>query len=189
MANQRSMNLLIVDDNPTDRKLLRMALQADNAKLIAKLEEKNLQLTRQTEASRQAEEHNRALAAIVESSDDAIMSTSLDETILIWNAGATRLFGYTAEEAIGKSISIIVPADRQQEREALMTRMRRGERFTNVETVRVRKDGSRVDVSIHYSKVRNDQGKIVAVSVISRDITERKRAEESCSICSRHGSH
>ena len=137
------------------------------------------QLARQTEASRQAEEHNRALAAIVESSDDAIMSTALDKTILIWNAGATRLFGYTAEEAIGKSISIIVPADRQQEREALMTRMRRGERFTSVETVRVRKDGSRVDVSINYSQVRNDQGKIVAVSAISRDITGRKRAEES----------
>jgi len=118
------------------------------------------------------------LAAIVESSDDAIISKSLDGTIVTWNEGATRMFGYAPEEVIGKSITILIPADRLDEEPAILAQLRAGQRVDHYQTVRVRKDGSFVDISLTISPVRNAAGEIVGASKIARDITLQKRAEE-----------
>jgi len=118
------------------------------------------------------------LAAIVESSDDAIMSTDLNGIILSWNAGAERLFGYTAEEAVGQSVTMVIPLDRLDEEPSILERIRRGE-YTQYETVRHRKDGTLVDISLSISPIIDAPGKIVGASKIARDIAERKRAEEA----------
>ena len=118
------------------------------------------------------------LAAIVESSDDAIMSTDLNGIILSWNAGAERLFGYTAEEAVGQSVTMVIPLDRLDEEPSILERIRRGE-YTQYETVRHRKDGTLVDISLSLSPIIDAPGKIVGASKIARDIAERKRAEEA----------
>lgn len=118
------------------------------------------------------------LAAIVDSSDDAIVSKNLDGIITSWNKGAERLFGYTAEEIISKPVTILIPPERQEEEDAIISRIRRGQRIEHYETVRMRKHGSRVDVSLTVSPVKNAHGKIIGASKIARDITERKRAEE-----------
>ena len=117
------------------------------------------------------------LAAIVESSDDAIIAETLDGTIVTWNRAAERLYGYTAEEVIGRSISITVPSDRVPELKDYMGRVRSGERVDHLETIRLRKDGTRLDVSITVSPIRDETGKIVGLSKSSRDITERRRFE------------
>lgn len=121
---------------------------------------------------------DQLFAAIVESSDDAIVSKNLDGIVATWNKGAERLFGYTAEEMIGQPIVILIPADRQDEEPQILARIRRGERVETYETVRRRKDGSLVDVALTVSPVRNAEGKIVGASKIARDITERKQALE-----------
>ena len=126
-----------------------------------------------------AEEFQGRLAAIVASSDDAIISKNLDGTIVTWNEGATRIFGYTPEEVIGKSITILIPPDRLEEEPAILARLRAGQRVDHYQTVRVRKDGSLVDISLTISPVRNAAGEIVGASKIARDITQQKRAEES----------
>jgi PAS domain S-box-containing protein len=118
------------------------------------------------------------LAAIVESSDDAIVSKTLDGIITSWNPAAQRLFGYTAEEAIGRSISILAPSDRENEMPANLERIRRGEKVDRYETVRRRRDGSLVEVSLTVSPIRDETGRIVGASKIARDITARKQAEE-----------
>jgi PAS domain S-box-containing protein len=125
---------------------------------------------------KQAEEAAHRLAAIVESSDDAIMIKDLDGIFTSWNRGAERLFGYRAEEAIGKSVKILIPADRHDEEPEILEHIRRGERIEHYETVRLRKDGSLVPVSLAVSPVKV-AGKIIGASKIARDITERKRAE------------
>jgi PAS domain S-box-containing protein len=117
------------------------------------------------------------LAAIVESSDDAIISKDLNGTILSWNAGAVRLFGYTPGEAVGRSITLIIPPDRLDEESDILERLRRGQRIEHFETVRVCKDGRPIDISLVISPIRNDEGRVVGASKIARDITERKRAE------------
>ena len=117
------------------------------------------------------------LAAIVTSSDDAIVSKTLEGRILTWNAGAERLFGYSAAEAIGQSITLLIPAERHDEESALFGRIRRGERTEHFETVRVAKDGRRIDVSLTVSPVRNASGEIIGASKVARDITQRKEAE------------
>jgi PAS domain S-box-containing protein len=122
------------------------------------------------------EEIERRLAAIVESSDDAIISKNLDSSITSWNKGAERLFGYTAEEAIGQSVTILIPPERQDEEASIIERIRRGQRIEHYETVRVRKHGSRIDVSLTVSPVRNAAGKVIGASKIARDITEQKQA-------------
>lgn len=127
--------------------------------------------------SRRAVEARLHLAAIVESSDDAIISKDLGGIITSWNRGAERLYGYTAREIVGKPLSLIVPADHPDELPALMERIERGERIEHFETVRVRKDGSRVNVSLTISPVRNADGKVVGASKIARDITARKKQE------------
>lgn len=118
------------------------------------------------------------LAAIVSSSNDAIVSKDLKGTVTSWNAAAVRIFGHEAEEMIGRSILTIIPADLRAEEDDIIGRIRRGERIDHFDTVRVRKDGSRVDVSLTVSPLRNTQGHIIGASKIARDITERKRSEE-----------
>lgn len=118
------------------------------------------------------------LAAIVEGSDDAIVSKDLTGVIRSWNKGATRVFGYEADEVIGKPITIVIPPDRQAEETFILTRIRRGERIEHFETIRRRKDGQLIDISLTISPVKNDRGEIVGCSKIARDITAAKRAEE-----------
>lgn len=123
-------------------------------------------------------ESDRALlASIVESSDDAIISKTLDGVILSWNNAAERIFGYTAEEAIGNSVTLIIPPDRIDEERTILQKLREGERIEHYETVRVGKDGRLLDVSLTVSPIRNKHGQIVGASKVGRDITEKKRAE------------
>jgi PAS domain S-box-containing protein len=129
-----------------------------------------------TEARRAIDARLR-LAAIVESSDDAIISKDLDGRIQSWNRGAQQLYGYAPEEIIGKSIAILVPPDHDDELPAIMERLRRGERIEHFETRRVAKDGRRLDISLTISPVRNSVGKLVGASAIARDITKTKRTE------------
>src|SRR3984885_1897286 len=117
------------------------------------------------------------LAAIVESSDDAIISKDLNGIIQAWNRGAERVFGYTADEVIGKPVTILMPADRLDEEPGILARIRRGERIDHYETVRQRKDGSLIDISLTVSPMRGNDGRVIGASKIARDITERKRAE------------
>ncbi|HEY2410757.1 MAG TPA: PAS domain S-box protein [Pirellulaceae bacterium] len=126
-----------------------------------------------------AEQTQRLLASIVESSDDAIVSKSLTGIIRSWNSGAQRLFGYLPEEVIGKPITIIIPPERQHEEEAILTKLRRGERVDHYDTIRVTKDGRRLDISLTISPIRDANGKVVAVSKVARDITSKKQAEQS----------
>jgi PAS domain S-box-containing protein len=118
------------------------------------------------------------LAAIVESSDDAIVSKDLNGIVTSWNRGAERIFGYRAEEIIGRSITIVVPADRLQEETYILVKIRAGERVDHYETVRQHRDGRLVDVSVTVSPVRDAEGRIVGASKIVRDISDRKQAEE-----------
>lgn len=145
--------------------------------LIRKLEEKHLELRQRTEQLRQSEERNQLLAWLVESSEDAIIAKSLDGNILSWNTGAAKLYGYTAAEAIGRSIRIIVPPERLEEWQELNDRVKRGEHVEDLETMRLRKSGSRVQVALRVSPVRGKQGAVLAVSAIARDITRQKRLE------------
>ena len=118
------------------------------------------------------------LAAIVESSEDAILTKDLDGVVTSWNRGAQVIYGYTAEEIVGRHISFLVPPDRQDEMPATMERLKRGERIEHYETVRLRKNGRRFDVSVSISPVKDDMGRVVGAAAIARDITARKRAEE-----------
>src|SRR6516165_3963189 len=129
------------------------------------------------------------MASIVESSDDAIVSKNLDGIITSWNRGAERVFGYTAEEAIGHPITIVIPQDRHDEERTILTRIRRGERIEHFETVRQRKHGSLIAVSLTISPVKNTEGKIVGASKIARDITEQKRSQEQIAILAREAEH
>ena len=116
------------------------------------------------------------LAAIVDSSDDAIIGKTLDGTIISWNAGAERLYGYTADEVIGRPIAILVPPDHAGELPAIFERLRRGERIDHFKTTRIAKDGKRVSISVTISPVHDADGTIVGASAIARDITEQERA-------------
>ena len=118
------------------------------------------------------------LASIVDSCDDAILTIDLDGIVTSWNAAAERLYSYTAEEAIGKPTAMLIPPDRRDEEPAILERVKRGERVEHYETVRQRKDGSLIDVSLTVSPVKNAQSKIIGASKVSRDITERKRAQD-----------
>jgi PAS domain S-box-containing protein len=126
-----------------------------------------------------AEQATRLLAAIVESSHDAIVSKSLNGVITSWNKGAERLFGYAAEEAVGQNITLIIPPERRDEERTIVEQLTRGERIDHFETVRMRKDGSLLDVSLTISPMKDASGRVVGASKLARDITERKRAEEA----------
>src|SRR3984957_14839727 len=117
------------------------------------------------------------LGAIVDSSDDAIVSKTLEGVITTWNAGAERLFGYTAKEAVGQHISMIIPRDRRDEETSILARLSRGERIEHFDTIRMRKDGTKLEISLTISPVRDAEGKIIGASKIARDVTGRKRME------------
>lgn len=119
------------------------------------------------------------LAAIVASSDDAIVSKNLDGTITSWNAGAERMFGYTAEDAIGRHITLIIPADRHAEEADILARLRRGEKIDHFQTARRRKDGMLLDVSVTISPVLDSSGRVIGASKVARDITAQKQAEQA----------
>jgi PAS domain S-box-containing protein len=138
---------------------------------------------------KRGEEAALRLAAIIESSDDAIVGKDLDGTITSWNNGAERIFGYLAEEVIGKPIMILIPPDRQKEEEAIIERIRRGERVEHYETIRQRKNGSLIDISLTVSPVRNAQGKVIGASKIAREITEHKRSEAQIINLAREAEH
>jgi PAS domain S-box-containing protein len=127
---------------------------------------------------RRAELARAWLASIVESSHDAIVSKTLDGCITSWNPGAVALFGYTPGEIVGKPITTIVPPELYEEEAEVLARLRRGERLDHFETVRVAKDGRRIDVSLTVSPIRNEEGEIIGASKIARDISERKRTEQ-----------
>lgn len=127
---------------------------------------------------KQAELASARLAAIVESSDDAIISKDLNGIITSWNGGAEKLFGYRADEVIGKSITILIPEDRLDEEPNILARLRKGERIEHFETIRRRKDGEPIDISLVISPIRNQQGKIIGASKIARDISDRRAAEK-----------
>jgi len=127
---------------------------------------------------KRSEQFEKRFASVIESSDDAIVSKDLDGIIKTWNPGAERLFGYTAEEVIGKPITLLIPMDRHGEESDILSRIRRGECVDHYETVRQRKDGSLVEISVTVSPIKNAEGRIIGASKIARDITERKRFEE-----------
>jgi PAS domain S-box-containing protein len=126
---------------------------------------------------KRAETATQLLAAIVDSSDDAIVSKNLDGVITSWNKGAERIFGYPAEEAVGQHISLIIPEDRREEEVNIIARLKRGDRVDHFSTVRVRKDGGTLQVSLTISPVRDSSGRIVGASKVARDITAQRRAE------------
>jgi PAS domain S-box-containing protein len=128
-------------------------------------------------ARRHLEDDRRRLAAIVEGSEDAIIAETLDGTIVTWNAGAERLYGYAPPETIGRPISLLQTTDHDGEVAEILTRLRRGERVEHYETVHVRKDGRKIDVSLTVSPIRDASGAVIGGSAIARDITPRKRAE------------
>jgi PAS domain S-box-containing protein len=138
---------------------------------------------------REREQQLRWLASIVQSSDDAIVSKNLDSIITSWNKGAERVFGYTAEEAVGQPITIVIPQDWQDEERTILTRIRRGERIEHFETVRQRKHGSLIWVSLTISPVKNAEGKIVGASKIARDFTEQKRTSDQIATLAREAEH
>jgi PAS domain S-box-containing protein len=140
-------------------------------------------------ALRENEERMRWLASIVESSDDAIVSKNLDGIILSWNQGAERVFGYTAAETIGQPVTMLIPPERHDEEPVILDRLRRGERIDHYETIRRRKDGGLIAVSLTVSPVKDADGKVVGASKIARDITEQKRAAEQIATLAREAEH
>jgi PAS domain S-box-containing protein len=128
---------------------------------------------------KKAERVNGLLAAIVGSSGDAIVSKNLDGVITTWNKGAERIFGYSAEEAVGQPITLIIPHDRLEEETYILERLRQGERVEHFETVRIRKDGTPLHISVTISPVKDGDGRIIGASKVARDITERKQSEKA----------
>jgi PAS domain S-box-containing protein len=160
---------------PTERELLRLDVLARQASdLIERAK---------------ADNATQRIAAIVESSEDAIISKDLNGIITSWNKGAERIFGYTSKEAVGKSIMMLIPSDRQDEEPAILKRLRRGERIERHETVRMRKDKSTLDISLTVSPITDAAGNVVAASKIAHDITERRRSEQQITILAREAEH
>ncbi len=153
----------------------RWVLERDALGNIRSVLESNRDIT----GAKQAEEAQSRLAAIVESSDDAIVSKRLDGIITSWNEAAERMFGYAANEAIGQHITLIIPPDRKDEENDILARIGRGERIDHFQTVRRRKDGTLVDVSVTISPVRDSSGRVIGASKVARDITAQKRNEQA----------
>jgi PAS domain S-box-containing protein len=128
-------------------------------------------------ALNQSEKTNRNLAAIVETSDDAILSNTLDGKITTWNTGAERIYGYTTSEIVGRNVSTLAPAERKEEVTSILEQLQRGESVHHLETVRMTRDGQRIEVSLTVSPLKDEHGIIIGSSTIARDITRRKRAE------------
>jgi PAS domain S-box-containing protein len=138
---------------------------------------------------KRAEEVTQRLAAIVESSDDAIMAKDLEGVITTWNRGAERIFGYTAAEIVGKSVLTLIPDDHRDEEPKILSRIRKGERIEHYETVRRRKDAALLDISLTVSPIRDLNGKIVGASKVARDITGLKRARQQRELIMREMDH
>ena len=135
-------------------------------------------VTRDITDRKRADRVQGHLAAIVESSQDAIISKTLEGIIASWNAGAERIFGYTTAEAVGKPVTMLIPPNREEEERMILSRLRRGERIEHYETVRVTKGGRRIDVALTISPVRDSAGRIIGASKIARDITAKKQTEQ-----------
>src|SRR5262249_28519760 len=133
----------------------------------------------EVERSRAAEHDSALLAEIVASSEDAIITKTLDGYVRTWNAAAERIFGYTTAEAVGQPITLSVPPEVYEEKKGILARLRRGERMEHFETMRVTKDGRRIHVSLSVSPVRNERGEIIAAAKTARDISQRKEVEET----------
>jgi PAS domain S-box-containing protein len=157
----------------------RAQVKALNAGLERRVEQRTAALQSEVAVRKRTEEMRERLAAIVDSSDDAIISKRLDGTISAWNGGAEKIFGYSASEAVGKPMRMLLPPERIDEEADILARMRRGESIQHFETVRVRKDGTRIDVSVTVSPIRDGNGAVVGASNVARDITERKLKEEA----------
>ena len=138
---------------------------------------------------KRAEETKQLLSSIVQFSDDAIISKNLKGIIESWNAGAERIFGYKASEAVGQSVEILIPPDRLNEETEIISRIRRGEHIEHYETVRRRKDGSLIDISLTVSPIKDAKGKVLGASKIARDITDRKRSEAHISALAHEAEH
>jgi PAS domain S-box-containing protein len=167
---------------PTERALWRLDVLARQAADL-------IERSRAEVALRESNDQLLWLASVVENSDDAIITKNLDGIIKSWNKAAERVFGYTVEEAVGKSITILIPPERKDEEPAILERIRRGEPIDHYETIRQRKDGSLIDISLTVSPVKNAQGKIVGASKIARDITERKRNDAHIVTLAREAEH
>ncbi len=152
-------------------------LMVENGKLYARLVEMH-ERTRQLSLEHE-ERQQRRVTAIVDSSDDAIIGEDLDGVITSWNPAAARMFGYHADEAIGRAITLIVPPERMDEEEAVLSRLRRGEHIDHFETVRRTKDGQLIDVVLTIAPLRDLNGKVFGASKIARDITERRQTQEA----------
>ncbi len=182
-AQLRGVNIALEDEVRTRRaaeeklRELNAELEARVARRTADLEAANEELRHNLEERKRAEASQAQLAAIVQSSGDAIMSKNLDGTITSWNPGAERTFGYAAEEALGKPMLMIFPPERKKEEPQIFDRICNGEAVGHFETERLRKDGVRIHASVSISPIRNSSGQIVAASTIVRDITENKRVE------------
>jgi PAS domain S-box-containing protein len=164
--------------HPTENYMQSRRNEEERLRAIALLEQKAKSLESEIEKTKRVEERARLLAAIVESSDDAIISKDLNGIITSWNQGAERIFGYQAHEIVGHSVLELIPPDRRHEEPGILAQLRNGLRIDHYETIRRRKDGSNVDVSLTVSPVKDETGKIVGASKIARDITDRKRVEQ-----------
>lgn len=153
-------------------------LERQVADRTRELSEANTALRREAAERERTESVRSHLAAIVESSNDVIVSKTLNGTIVSWNAAAERIYGHSTAEAVGQSISLVIPPERSDELLAILERINRGERVDHFETVRVRKDGQRIDVSLTVSPIRDAGGRVIGASAIARDITEQKRLAE-----------
>jgi PAS domain S-box-containing protein len=150
----------------------------DDLNRLAPAINRELRAARDRKIRRQAQLAMAHLASIVETCDDAIISQTLGGTVLSWNSGAERMFGYSAHEMIGESLETLVPPDQQEEISAIRDVIERGRRVERIETVRLRRDGTAIDVSITVSPIKNADGDIQGASIVLRDITERKRQEK-----------
>ncbi len=154
-------------------------VKAFNIDLEQRVEQRTAALQAEVAVRKRTEEMRELLAGIVESSDDAIISKTLDGTISAWNRGAEKVFGYSAAEIVGKSILLLLPPERINEESDLVARIKRGESVEHFETVRVRKGGAHIYVSVTISPIRDSNGMIVGASKVARDITERKLKAEA----------
>jgi|SRR5579871_137626 len=154
------------------------ALQQLNQELEKRVQQRTAALSDTAEKLAQAYEASHYLASIVESSHDAVIGQSLTGIIRTWNGGAERLYGYKAEEILGRNVRQLTPPDLQNEEAVILEKVARGEGVEHFETVRVRKDGSRVEVSLTISAIRNERGELIGASQVARDITEKKRTAQ-----------
>jgi PAS domain S-box-containing protein len=189
IANGRAFNPFEIEREFPSRGLRTLMLDARQLSLPGHPGRMILLALHDITERKHSEAANARLASIVESNDDAIISKDLNGVITSWNRGAERLFGYVAEEIIGKPVMLLIPPDRREEETEIIDRILRGQGVESYETVRKRKDGSLIEISLTVSPVKNVQGKVIGASKIARDITKRKRSEEQIAILAREAEH